>query len=438
MAERASNGSSTTAKPQRWIHRIGPGLITACVVIGPGSILTSSKVGATYGFQMSWVIVIAVLCMTAYTTMGAKLGVVASESPGKLLADRVGRWLAVLIGAGVFLISAAFQFANNLGVLSAVQEYESLLNHIPFFRLAYVIVALNILSIMFLFSFRNLYRMIERLMMVLVGVMLLCFTVNLFFARPDMGEFLRGFVPPVGKFTETFTGDWSLLGLIGTTFVITAAFFQSYLVRQKGWQNSDLRSGLVDARIGAILMALITIMLMATSAAILRGQSLNDVGDVAAGLIAFGRAGHALFCLGLVSAAYSSFLINSMVGGFILSDGLGIGYRPTDLAPRILTTVVLLTGMIVALAVHQVGWSPVPTIVAAQAATVVIAPLVAAALWWLTNQSDIMGEQRNGGVMNGAALIGFLLLLAIAGYTAIYKVWPGVTSLLAPTEVGLL
>ena len=30
----------------RWYRRIGPGLITACVVIGPGSIMTSSKIGA--------------------------------------------------------------------------------------------------------------------------------------------------------------------------------------------------------------------------------------------------------------------------------------------------------------------------------------------------------------------------------------------------------
>ena len=30
----------TDAKRRRWYQRIGPGLITACVVIGPGSIMT--------------------------------------------------------------------------------------------------------------------------------------------------------------------------------------------------------------------------------------------------------------------------------------------------------------------------------------------------------------------------------------------------------------
>ena len=41
--------------PRKWYQSIGPGLITACVVIGPGSILTSSKVGARNGFDLTWI-----------------------------------------------------------------------------------------------------------------------------------------------------------------------------------------------------------------------------------------------------------------------------------------------------------------------------------------------------------------------------------------------
>ena len=59
-----------------WYRRIGPGLITACVVIGPGSILTSSTVGANKGYSMLWIVVVSVVFMLVYMTMGAKLGVV--------------------------------------------------------------------------------------------------------------------------------------------------------------------------------------------------------------------------------------------------------------------------------------------------------------------------------------------------------------------------
>ena len=106
--------TSSAASDRRWYQRLGPGLITACVVIGPGSILTSSNVGGKFGYGLSWVVVVAVVFMLVYMSMGARLGVSVSQSAGSLIAERIGRWFAVLIGVSVFFISAAFQFGNNL------------------------------------------------------------------------------------------------------------------------------------------------------------------------------------------------------------------------------------------------------------------------------------------------------------------------------------
>lgn len=416
-----------TSKP--WYHRIGPGIITACVVIGPGSILSSSKVGAANGFALSWVVVLAVGFMMVYMQLGARLGAVATESPATLLTNRVGRWLAALIGVGVFFISAAFQFGNNIGVHAAFKEYEVYITKVPFLQVDFVVVLFNALAIFFVFGFRNLYRGIERMMMVFVGLMLLSFAINLLFAKPSPSEFVLGFVPTVGSILA-LENPFSLLALFGTTFVITAAYNQAYLVQQKGWGKADVKDGLIDARIGSVIMGLITIMLMSTAAAALRGGNLLNVGDVAAGLRpAFGDWGHTLFCLGLFSAAYSSFLVNSMIGGFILADGLGLGSKPTDLGPKIFTTAVLLTGMIVALLVLRADFNPVPAVVAAQAVTVLAAPLVAGALWWLTNRSDIMGVDRNSKLVNVLAGFGFVMLLAMATYTAVVQIPAKVKSL---------
>lgn len=418
--------AETPLPPKRkWYQRIGPGLITACVVIGPGSILTSSKVGASEGYGMSWVVVSAVCFMLIYMGLGAKLGVVSAETPGNLVAQRAGRWLAVLIGLSVFFISAAFQFGNNLGVASAFQVY------LPDTELQIgstsvngkwlvigLVVAFNALSISFLFIFRNLYKAIERLMMTFVAIMLLAFAANLFFSKPDFEGLALGFIP--GTRGEA---DLSVLGLVGTTFVITAAFFQAYLVQEKGWTKTELRDGQADACVGSIIMAVITLMLMTTAAAVLRGEALGDVKDVARGLEPlFGQKGQILFCLGLFSAAYSSFLVNSMIGGFVLSDGLGLGGKPTDLWPRVMTTVVLLTGMGIAIYVVQAGRRPVPAIVAAQAVTVIAAPLIAGALLWLTNRRDVMGEERTEPVINVFAGLGFIMLLAMSYYTSTVRI----------------
>ncbi|MDA1051489.1 MAG: divalent metal cation transporter [Planctomycetota bacterium] len=421
-----SNEASTkTPSPvsRPWYQRIGPGIITACVVIGPGSILSSSAVGAKNGFALSWVVVLAVAFMMVYMMLGARLGVAASQSPATLLTERVGRWLAALIGVGVFFISAAFQFGNNLGVYAAFKEYDEYITKVPFLRVEYILVLFNVLAISFVFGFRDLYRVIERLMMMFVALMLLSFAINLLFAKPDPAEFFAGFVPVLGSVVANQNPadllDISLLALVGTTFVITAAYNQAYLVRQKGWGKEDLKDGLRDARIGSVIMGLITIMLMSTAAAALRGQALSDVSQVAAGLRpAFGEWGHTLFCLGLFAAAYSSFLVNSMIGGFILADGLGLGSKPSDFGPKLFTTIVLLTGMVVALLILNAGFNKFLAIVAAQAVTVVAAPLVAGALWWLTNRTDIMGADRNTPTVNVLAGLGFALLLAMAGYTA--------------------
>jgi Mn2+/Fe2+ NRAMP family transporter len=414
----------------RWYHRIGPGMITACVVIGPGSITTSSQVGAKYGYSMLWVVVFAVVMMLTFMTMSARIGAVAGASNGSLIAKHLGRWLAAFLSSCVFFMAAAFQFGNNLGIYAAMAEFESSIAKVPGLTLTHLVILFNVLAISFLFVFENLYKALERLMAVFVGVMLISFAINLAFARPDILELLKGLVPPIHVLWGGGMGDapidLSLLGLVGTTLVISGAYYQAYLVRQKGWTERELQSGLIDARVGAILMMLITLMLVSTAAGALRGVEIKETRDIAAGLTIFGTMGRVVFSIGLFSAAYSSFLVNSMVGGFVLSDGLGLGSDPRQWIPRLATTAVLLVGMIVALITISSGAKPMPAIVFGQAVTVIASPLVAGVLLYLCNRREVMGKHCNGWLLNALGAVGLITLLAMATYTATSKVWPEV------------
>ncbi|QDV26780.1 Nramp family divalent metal transporter [Aureliella helgolandensis] len=405
--EASTNVEQTVA----WYRRIGPGLITACVVIGPGSILVSSTIGANKGYTMLWVVVVSVIFMLVYMTMSAKLGAVSSVSPGDVVRRKAGRPLAILLGCIVFIIAAAFQSGNNIGVAAA---FEAFIDSKPI--VAALVVVFNAIAIMFLFLFKNLYRMMERLMMFFVAMMLVSFAVNLFTLKPDPVAMAKGLIP------TTSTIDIELLGLIGTTFVISGAFYQAYLVQQKGWDAKQVRSGIIDARVGAVIMALITIILMSTAAAGLYTGSPVTLADPVAVAEAleptFGKSGKIIFCVGIFCAAYSSFLINSMTGGFIVSDGFGLGSGARDRWPRIMTTLGLLTGMVVALAALVLNFDRTPTIIAAQAVTVVGAPLVAGVLLWLASSKDVMGEHVNGPVTKVFAGIGLIVLLAMAANTA--------------------
>ncbi len=88
--------------------------------------------------------------------------------------------------------------------------------------------------------------------------------------------------------------------------------------------------------------------------------------------------------------------------------------------------------MIVALITIASGKPPMPAIVFGQAVTVIASPLVAGVLLWLCNRRDVMGEERNGWGLNVLGGLGFLMLLAMAAYTATYKVWPAVAPWLQP------
>ncbi len=404
--------NESTSKFSRLFQKIGPGLVTACVVIGPGSILTSSKVGSVEGYSKIWVVVLAVFFMLTYITLGMRLGAVTGTSNGDLIRRHMSRGFAIIIGFCVFYIAAAYQFGNNLGAHSALATYSDF---------KYWPLVLNGLSLAFLFGFKNLYKLLERVMTFFVALMLVAFTINLIFARPDPVEMAAGLNPLGGGSTL----ELPLLGLIGTTFVINAAFYQSYLVRFKGWTVDDLKNGAVDARVSAAIMAVITIIIMSTAAAVLQGRELSSVADVANQLEPlFGEKGRVIFCIGLFAAAFSSFIINSMTGGFILADALGLGSTPEDRWPRYFTAAVLLIGMGVSMYVIETGAKPVSAIVAAQATTVIAAPLIAFALLWLTNLKAVMGERRNGIWMNVAAGSGLVLLIAMSIYTAVEKVWP--------------
>ncbi|MCA9128872.1 MAG: Nramp family divalent metal transporter [Planctomycetales bacterium] len=401
------------ATQKRWYQRIGPGLITACVVIGPGSIMTSSVIGANDQYAMLWVVVVSVAFMLLFMTLGAKLGAVAEAAPGDLIRRKAGSWLAILVGFGVFFISAAFQSGNNIGVAAAFEAFvDSKL------LVTLLVVLFNALAISFLFIFKDMYRMLERVMSVFVATMLICFAINLIRLKPDITALLMGFIPSLGKSGKLIP----VLGLVGTTLVITAAFYQAYLVRQKGWKIEDVESGLIDARVGSVIMFLITVMLMSTAAAgLYTGEEVKLTNPVAVATAlesTFGPSAKVIFCLGLFSAAYSSFLINSMIGGYIAADGLGLGNRQDSLGPKIMTTIALLTGMSVCVAVLLYDFDRTPTIIAAQAVTVVAAPLVAGVLLWLTSSRDVMGDQVNGRATIGLGVLGVVMLVAMAGKTA--------------------
>ena len=421
---------------------IGPAIITASVVLGPGSILSSSRVGCDFGYSMIWVLAIAGLLMWGMTALSARLGVVLDGTICAELSQRAGRPIAILAGVSLFLVATCFQFGNNLGILAAVEPFlgdgareplwvavvpigaEALT--LRFGWSTILIVAMNLLIIGALLGFRHLYKPVERLMKLLVAVMIVGFAGNLLMARPSISALAEGLIPSLPEAQGT-DADWleqllPLLGMVATTFSVGGAFYQSYLVRQKGWTNDDARKGLIDSAVGIIVLIAITGMIMVTSAAVLHGQiagsQLKSAADVAMQLQPlFGAKAKVLFCLGIFAGAFSSFLVNAMIGGTMLSDGLGLGGDMDRGWPKAFTVLALLFGMVVAIGMRAGGQSPVKLIIFAQALTVIAVPVLAGSMLWLATRSDLTGVRAVPGWLKALGGAGFLVVLALAART---------------------
>ena len=100
---------------------IGPAIVVTAVVLGPGSILTSSRVGASIGLSALWVVAASTALMIAMVALAARLGVAYEKSLCTELADRLGRPVAALIGLVLFTLVALFQSSNNLALIGGLE-----------------------------------------------------------------------------------------------------------------------------------------------------------------------------------------------------------------------------------------------------------------------------------------------------------------------------
>jgi Mn2+/Fe2+ NRAMP family transporter len=432
MAEPSVAGEPVRCPP--WWRSLGPALITACVVFGPGSLLVSANIGANHRYQLLWLLLLTGVLMGTYMTTAARIGVLGGATPCTLVAQRLGRPAAALVGINLCLICTSFQFSNNLAIAAAVdmlgvahlfgnpdemtQRTRSLIN-------SGVLLAFNAAVISLVFTLKHVYRVLERIMKVMVAVILTCFLANLFLVGPDVVELLKGLIPglpegmSLGLPTRTQTGvvDPMLLiaSLLGTTFSVAAALYQGNLVREKGWTIADYDRGVGDSIAGVAVLTGVSAIIMVTSGTVLQGQPANDIGVLATQLRPLlGGTAHVLFCVGLLAVAMNPFVINAMIGGSILADGIGKPARLSDPWSRRFTVAVLLVGMAVAMIILHTPVKKVDAIIFGQALTVIGNPLMAATILWLANRKDVMGSRRNSMVMNILGGVGFLVVLLMA------------------------
>lgn len=426
------------SKVTEFFKSIGPAIIVAAVVCGPGSILMSTKTGAIYGYNMIWVLAIAASLMWCMVVLSARLGVVHEHTLIEELSRRLGRPVGIFIGITLFLVVAGFQVSNNIAIVAAVETFFT--DNLGVGAKVGILLALNAFIIVVLYGFRNLYTPIERIMKTIVLLMVTSFIINLIMAKPDIVAMFKGLIPspPEGGYKTFFsdpTGGGNVLvlqALVATTFSVAGAFYQAYGVRAKGWGIKDTKRGMIDSLVGTSVLFGVSLIVMSTGAAALHGKvdpaKLTSVSDIARALEPlFGAYAKYIFACGIFAGGFGAFMVNAMIGGNMLSDGFGKGATINDRGARNATVLALFIGMAIAIASIAKGYSVVNVITVAQASTVLGLPALAAALVYLGTRPDLTGERKVPQWMIVMGSVGFLLSLLLTLRT-IVKVYVTLTA----------
>lgn len=402
MSSSTSSPASTTASAKKgFFSSIGPAFITAALVFGPGSIATASSMGASFGYELLWVPVIATILMLCFVNIGVRIGLTTDKSILGTITQRLTGIVAILVGIGSFLVVTSFQAGNSAGTGAAGQL---LFGGDPrIFAIVFTIIGLIFVWI------PKFYSALEKVMIAIILIMLVAMTTTAVVSKPDMSAVVAGLVPRIPDGSVPL-----VVGLAATTFSVVGALYQIQLVREKGWTAADFKSARRDAVIGTLILGVLSAVIMIAAAATLNpaGIEVTSPAALAQILEPIGSWAVVLFAIGLWCAAFSSMIGNSTIGGTMLAgvfkaDGGGISSLPVKLC---ISLVIVLGGVVAAL----FGGVPIQLILTAQAVTILAVPLIGVVMVLLGRHRD-RGTLRMGVPQLILALFGlaFLAFLAV-------------------------
>lgn len=389
---------------KNWLSILGPGVITAALVFGPSKITITSKMGADYGFDLIWVIVIAAFFMMVFTNMATRIGAQNDESLLRLIEKKFGKVTSAIIGIGIFLVTASFQAGNATGAALSISERTGSDSKI------WIIVFTGV-AILLLF-FRSFYKALEKFMLTMIIIMLIAFLSTAIMIQPSFGDLAKGLAPSIPKGSTGL-----IIAFTASCFSVVGAFYQSYLVqsRRKTLGTSSLPDQeILGSKIGIVLLGVMSTSVLVCAAAVLHTQNIkissaSEMGKALEPLL--GSKAALIFFIGLFGASFSSLIGNAVLGGSLLGDTFGFGNNLNNKVVKAFIILVMLIGAFVAI---TFGKAPLELIVFAQRITIFLVPFIGIIMFLIANDPVIMKDQVNKTTTKIWAALGLIVLITLA------------------------
>jgi NRAMP (natural resistance-associated macrophage protein)-like metal ion transporter len=293
---------------------LGPGLLAGLSDDDPAGITTYSILGAKYGYELIWVLVVSTAALIVFHELGVRLGIVTGKGLLTLVRERYGRRAAVVVLTALVIANTGTLCAEFAGVAAAMELLTGMSRYVSVPLAALLVSALVL---------RENFRHVEHILLAL-GSVFVAYIVSGILAHPDWGAAARGAVVP----DLPLNRDAVLVAVatVGTTLAPWGlAFIQSYAV-DKRLKVKDLPYERVDVIVGAVLTGVIGFFVIVACAATLHaaGVEIEDARDAARGLEPLaGSAAATLFGLGFLGAALLAAAIVPLSTAYSISETLG-------------------------------------------------------------------------------------------------------------------
>jgi len=397
---------------------LGPGMITSNVDNDAGGIYTYSVAGARYGYDLLWILVPVAVALIVVQEMCARLGIVSGKGLADLVREEFGLRTTFLLMMAVLFTNLGNAAANFAGLASALEVFGIS---------RYVSVPLGALAIWWLVVFGT-YKSVEKWFLV-ACLVYLAYPVSGLMAKPHWPDAMRGLATPT--LPSDFAGVAMVVGIVGTTIAPWMQFYLQSSFVEKEVPIAEYGRARLDVVLGSIVAVMVAFFIMVACAATLHKAGITEIAsgaDAARALEPLAGAGaKVLFAFALAVASLFAASILPLATAYSVCEGLGLEAgvnRTFGEAPEFYW----LYTAIIALGAGMILVPDVPLlkiILLSQVLNGVLLPVILVFMALLINRRDLMGEFRNGPVLNAVTWTTVAVLVVLTGAMVVTSFLPG-------------
>lgn len=400
----------------------GPGFLVAVGYMDPGNWATDLAAGSQFNYSLLCVILISNVMAMLLQTLSLKLGIVTERDLAQTCRSHYSARVNFILWVLCELAIVACDLAEIIGSAIAL----NLLFHIPILW-GVCITALDVFALLFLQQ--KGFRYLEALIITLIGVIGICFGLEILFSHPNGTAIVAGFIPHL----EVVSHPGMLyiaIGILGATVMPHNLYLHSSIVQTRCYPLTEvgkreaIRFASIDSNLALFLAMFINAAILIVAAATFFKGGRNDVAEIqdAYKLLSpmLGVTGAStLFAIALLAAGQNSTLTGTMAGQIVMEGFLQLTMKPW--MRRLLTrSLALVPTLIVVWLMGDRGMNQLllaSQVVLSMQLSFAVIPLVT-----FTNDSKKMREFVNSPIMKTAAWSVAIIIVALNAWLLVLTV----------------